>query len=100
MHGKTLSHQQEYIGISPESQDSFPNDIIAIPSHNSKWRSLYLSNLFFPNKHVNAREDVTPMNGSLVIIGDSSLLRCYSNEFGLIIMGDSLLMRCVYSDGW
>ena len=79
-HVNTLSHQQECVYISPGSQNSFLNTFIAIPSHNGKWLSLYLSNMYFPGKFVNAKEDFfTPMDGSLSITGDSSLLRCYSD---------------------
>ena len=38
----------------------------------------YLSNVFFPSKSVNTREDFTPMYGSLFIMRDSSWLRFYS----------------------
>ena len=39
--------------------------------------------------------DVTPMDGSIVIMGDSLLLRCFTPMDGsLVIMGDSSLLRC------
>ena len=41
------------------------------------------------------------MDGSLVIKGDSYLLRFVTPMDGsLVIMGDSLLLRFVYSNGW
>ena len=44
---------------------------------------------------------VTLMDGSLVIMGDSLLLRFVTLMDGsLVIRGDSLLLRSVYSDEW
>ena len=46
------------------------------------------------------------MDGSLVIMGDSSFLRCFTLMDGsLVIMGDSSLLRCfirwmVVSSSW
>ena len=42
----------------------------------------------------------TPMDGSLIIKGDSYLLRFVTPmDCSLVIMGDSLLLRFVYSSG-
>ena len=41
----------------------------------------------------------TPMDGSHFVIGDSLLLRFYSDGRGLFVMGDSSLLR-LYSNVW